>query len=350
MTVGSHADATLIARAPPRAVAERLKTSRPSETAPTVIGRALFDAGRDLRILCVSGGGYRGLFAARVLSRLEQSIRDRVGPEAAIADVYGLFAGASIGAILASGVALRIPARRLERYLRSPAVARTMFRRSLRSRIVSGLAITACLFASFVGVTYLGFVTSARVNDPGLRAFAVFGSTIVSMAMVGLAVAATSLTFAGVQAPNIFRAKYSNVGLRKVVERIFGAHARTRLRDIHVPIAIVATNYNLAQPHVFRSAGLDPHQPSEVTLCDAILASAASPTFFPAYRIGDTSYVDDGIVANVPDVVAVCDAVGHLYASHLNARMLSVGVETDDRTGGPGRARFGRRLHVVRAP
>jgi len=53
------------------------------------------------RTLALSGGGYRGLFAAEVLVRLEARLKS--GP---IANNFQLFAGTSVGGLIAAGLAV----------------------------------------------------------------------------------------------------------------------------------------------------------------------------------------------------------------------------------------------------
>jgi len=59
------------------------------------------------QVLALSGGGYRGLFTARILAEIEQHIGAPVGSR------FDLIAGTSIGGILALAVALEIPAQRM---------------------------------------------------------------------------------------------------------------------------------------------------------------------------------------------------------------------------------------------
>ena len=58
-----------------------------------------------LRILSLTGGGYRGLFTAAVVAKLEQ----RIAP-ARLCDRFDVFAGTSIGGLLACGLAIGVPA------------------------------------------------------------------------------------------------------------------------------------------------------------------------------------------------------------------------------------------------
>lgn len=59
------------------------------------------------QILCLSGGGYRGLYTARILAEFEAQIG------APIASRFDLIAGTSIGGILAMALSLEIPARKM---------------------------------------------------------------------------------------------------------------------------------------------------------------------------------------------------------------------------------------------
>lgn len=59
------------------------------------------------QILALSGGGYRGLFTARILAEIEQQIGARIGTR------FDLVTGTSIGGILALAVALEIPAEKM---------------------------------------------------------------------------------------------------------------------------------------------------------------------------------------------------------------------------------------------
>jgi patatin-like phospholipase/acyl hydrolase len=67
------------------------------------------------RILCLSGGGYRGLFSAIVLEHVEARLQ-RLG-HALLRDYFHLVAGTSIGGLLACGIAAGISAQRLREAL-----------------------------------------------------------------------------------------------------------------------------------------------------------------------------------------------------------------------------------------
>lgn len=64
-------------------------------------------AAKPFQILALSGGGFRGLYTAKILADVEREIN------APIATRFDLIAGTSIGGILALSVALEIPAQRI---------------------------------------------------------------------------------------------------------------------------------------------------------------------------------------------------------------------------------------------
>ncbi len=59
---------------------------------------------RIFRILSIDGGGFRGLYSARILQRIEEEFDLELG------SVFDLIAGTSTGSIIAAGIAARIPA------------------------------------------------------------------------------------------------------------------------------------------------------------------------------------------------------------------------------------------------
>jgi len=82
---------------------------------------------RPKRILAIDGGGVRGVIPIEVLTSLEDTLASRTGnPGLRLADHFDLVAGTSVGAIIASAVALRIPMREIRDFMMGNA--RAMFR------------------------------------------------------------------------------------------------------------------------------------------------------------------------------------------------------------------------------
>jgi hypothetical protein len=65
------------------------------------------------RVLALDGGGVRGIISLAYLERIEAILRERFGPDTVLADYFDLIGGASTGAIIATGLALGLPVRRL---------------------------------------------------------------------------------------------------------------------------------------------------------------------------------------------------------------------------------------------
>jgi uncharacterized protein len=68
-------------------------------------------------VLALSGGGYRGLFTAQVLQRLEAEL------QRPLHEVFDLIAGTSIGSILALALASGLPAAQLVEFFRREGAA-----------------------------------------------------------------------------------------------------------------------------------------------------------------------------------------------------------------------------------
>jgi uncharacterized protein len=79
-----------------------------------VPGGRLTPAPACCRVLSLSGGGFRGLYTARLLARIEESGKFGDGP---IGARFDLIAGTSVGGILAAGLAAGVSARELHAML-----------------------------------------------------------------------------------------------------------------------------------------------------------------------------------------------------------------------------------------
>ena len=169
------------------------------------------------------------------------------------------------------------------------------------------------------------------------------GTSTGALLATGLAAAVPAAKLASIMedyGPKIFRrnfftsakrfllaAPYSADLILEAVRKALGENiANLPLNRFEAPLAITAVNYSTGQTRVFRSKGLAARKASDVKIEDAILASAAAPTFFPTRRIGDCEYIDGGLAANAPDMVAICDALNHRKARLDEIYLLSVGT------------------------
>ena len=221
-------------------------------------------------LLCLSGGGFRGLYTALVLEALERRAGRPLG------ELFDVIAGTSIGGVIAAGVALGVPVARMRRVIEKhgPAV--------------------------FDGRMRLGRKRLPVQNR--LRA--------------------------------LYRARYPQERLRDVVRDAFPDQAQRELSAIDKPLVVCAVHVDQSAPGILLSAGLSDSGGSRMTLEDALLSTTAAPTYFPTHRIGKFSYVDGGLVANAPDLVALTEAVRKFGCPLEDVWVLSVGT-----AGAPHRPR-----------
>ena len=206
-----------------------------------------FEAGGRYQALCLSGGGYRGLYTAILLEELER----RAGKQ--LRECFDLIAGTSIGGILAIGLAAGIPAHSL----------RLSFEKH-------GSAI---------------FPKTNRI--------------------LGLKIPRLSLP--------AFRHRYSNDGLRETIKTILNDPGeKLTMTDAGPSLLIPSVNATTDAAAVFRTSSSD----QNLTLVDAALATSAAPTYFPEHAIGDENFVDGGLIANAPDLLAILNESRALLGSN----------------------------------
>ena len=213
-------------------------------------------------VLCLSGGGYRGLYTAAVLEELEQRAGDGLGT------FFDVVAGTSIGAVIAAGVALDVPVARIRQAIerRGPEVFDARLRLGRKRLPVRNR----------------------------LRA--------------------------------LYRARYAQRPLREVIEEVFGATANKPLSKIGKPLAVCAVQIDQSSPRILVSRGLSTSGASDMALKDALLSTTAAPTYFPTHRVRERLYVDGGLIANAPDLVAVAETLRRFGCRLEDVWALSVGT------------------------
>lgn len=233
-----------------------------SDTDGLDLGEATHDAPTDQRqILALSGGGYRGLYTALVLAALES----RAGRPLRV--VFDVLAGTSIGALIATALALDMPAKEI--------------------------------------------ANAIETHGPGIF------DRRIQLGSIRLPVANPTRF--------LYRARYAREPLAAAIDHIFAEHASTRLTDISTPLLITAINTDTGKPSIFMSRGLDGNAPA-VVVKDALLATSAAPTYFPPHVTPRATFVDGGLIANAPDLVAVTETVRKLGCDLNQTRVLSIGT------------------------
>jgi uncharacterized protein len=112
---------------------------------------------------------------------------------------------------------------------------------------------------------------------------------------------------------SFFAAPYSSKPLENaVIDTLGRENAALSLRQIDFPLALVAVNCSNGAPFVFRSRGLAGNGADDASVLEAVLASAAAPTYFPPRKLGMYILIDGGVIANAPEMLAVTEARGTL--------------------------------------
>jgi predicted acylesterase/phospholipase RssA len=130
---------------------------------------------------------------------------------------------------------------------------------------------------------------------------------------------------------------------RGAKSRSLEAHAHDLLgeqtfENFLTDIGIVATNYELAKPMVFKKSVRQSFSMAATfkpgfgcTIADALRASAAAFPYFEKVRVttenqGDVVLIDGGFIANNPTLLAIADAVHAYKIDKGNIKVLSLGT------------------------
>ncbi|MBB4575958.1 CBASS cGAMP-activated phospholipase [Rhizobium lentis] len=119
--------------------------------------------------------------------------------------------------------------------------------------------------------------------------------------------------------------KYKNAELRSAIDDVIGRDAL--LGDARTRLLVPAVNMSKGQVQMFKT----PHnsrlvQDKHLLAADVAMATSAAPTFFPMARIGNSNYVDGGLMANAPDLCAVHEAMQFCGQNIENVHVLSIGT------------------------
>jgi uncharacterized protein len=216
-----------------------------------------------LRVLCIDGGGIRGLIPAILLARLEERIRAR-DPGATLASAFELIAGTSTGGLIALGLA-------------TPRAGRP------------------AMSAADVVELYSGDEARAIFGRPALRQLPGLGRLVDAL-----------------------DPKYEPDGLRRVLQARLGD---ARLAESLTGLVITSYDMQGRQPRFLKpwQAGAE-----EISAVDAGLATASAPTYFPPLRSGDATLVDGGVFVNNPTIAATMEAMKRQEGDPIHADDLLV--------------------------
>lgn len=232
-------------------------------------------------ILSIDGGGVRGIVSTIVLDALDVEFR-AIGKTCRVADCFDLIAGTSSGAIVAAGLAAPRPD--------SDASAAPSDIRRL-------------------------FETEVRRIFPR--------NWFCEIPVIG-------------RLPQLFGPLYSPRGLSDVLHEQFG---ETVLADARRNLMISAYSIDPRDVVLFRGGPIYAERVEDerfgmVRIRDAVMGSAAAPTFFPPHRIdrpngdGHWTAIDGAIYINDPAMAALTEAIRLFPEDDFRVISLGAGRET----------------------
>lgn len=131
----------------------------------------------------------------------------------------------------------------------------------------------------------------------------------------------------------MFAAPYSAEPLGQAIDHILGMAATVPMGSFSGNLAVTAVSQTASEARIYTSGAFAPVGRGDLTIKEAILSSAAAPTYFPPRRPGAETLVDGGIVANAPELVGL-GLINRVYGGALDrARIIAVG------TAGPAAGR-----------
>ena len=220
------------------------------------------------RILTLTGGGFRGLYTAKVLEELENEYGYPIGR------FFNLIAGTSIGGILALAVAAEIP-----------------------------------------------------MSDV-VKLFEQHGDKIFKK-----------------RKANLFSIKRSTYSIDVLKEQLEIMFKEDKLGSLKHNVIIPAINFSVGKPVVFKT----PHhhtfkRDKHHLIVDVALATSAAPIYFPKYVFDNTQYVDGGLFANNPSMLAIHEAQYFLNAKQESILLLNVGTLSSRISANPKTNKLGGML------
>ena len=236
---------------------------------------------RDFRILSIDGGGIRGIYPATFLAGLEE----RYLEGSSVVQYFDLIAGTSTGGIIAIGLAAGLKAK------------------DLRDLYV----------------------------DRGREIFPPIGSGVVGVMRRRLR-----------NTCRYFKFRYDRKALMRILLETLGDR---RLGEAQVRLCIPSFEGRYGEVYIFKT----PHHPdfrkdASEHMTKVAAATSAAPTYFRPLQDGGYTFVDAGVWANNPIMIALVDALSCFSVRRERVRILSLGCGDDPYIVGHSKIRLGGML------
>lgn len=123
----------------------------------------------------------------------------------------------------------------------------------------------------------------------------------------------------------LFRSRYRSVAIQNAMQDVLGSELR--LSELRTRVIIPAINLGRGRLKVFKTPHLTSgSRDGAVSVIDAVVAATAAPIYFPVARLGQDHFVDAGILANSPDLLALHEAFHFIGLPMSDIFVVSVGT------------------------
>ena len=195
---------------------------------------------KPFKILCIDGGGIKGIYSAELLAKFEEVF------DCIVSECFDMLCGTSTGGIIALAASLKIPMSDVVKFYQKNGPS--IFNESVKHR-------------------------------PGGCAY----------------LRSKQIAFGG---------KYSAKPLRLALECVF---KNKKIAESNNFLCIPSYNTLTANPRVFKKDFDNFTEDDRKSYVDVALATSAAPTYLPVMEIEDDQFVDGGLWANNPILVALTE-------------------------------------------
>ena len=218
--------------------------------------------GKRFNILCLSGGGFRGLYTAAVLEKIEEVFLGGPGKKGNLQSHFDLIIGTSTGGLIATALAFNIPPKKI------------------RERF--------------------------ELDGPSIFPPKTFGSLVKQF-----------LFFPQYSKEPLRRT------IRNLLPK---GYAQKNIQDLPIPLALVAMSRINQRHRIFTGRQFSDKGTEPVSVEQALLATTAAPTYFEEERIGNDRLIDGGLVANAPVLIGASLLRSKLRIKPENINILHIGT------------------------
>lgn len=121
-------------------------------------------------------------------------------------------------------------------------------------------------------------------------------------------------------------AQYSGEPLQNVLTEVFGEQ---RIGNCKTRLLIPSYNIAMDKPQMFKTSHSDSLlYDYKLKITDALLATTAAPTYLPPYKAGAGTYIDGGMGANNPSIMAVIEGITRCGWDAGEIEILSIGCSS----------------------